>query len=400
MPFIHIPASKSISNRLLIMNALADADAPIENLSDCNDTRRLRAILQSDGNRFDVGNAGTVMRFLTAFLARTVGRWEIDGSERMRHRPVAPLVEALNRLGAHIEYTGNHGFPPLRIYGSHLKGGGVEMDGSASSQFATALLLIAPYTDEGVQLSLTGQVTSRSYIDMTIALQRRFGAEITTDGNRISVRPGAYRPVPFCVEADWTSASYFYEWMSVVGGGSVMLPGLLRDSVQGDARQCGLWYSLGVGTEFTAEGIMLIKKAVQTPAIFRADFSSMPDLVPSFAVSCCLKGIPFRMEGVETLRLKECDRLDALSTELRKLGYVLNISGDSSVLAWDGTTCAAEVHPHINPHGDHRMAMAFAAATPNRSNLAIDDKEVVSKSFPAFWEELASVTQNLVTSPS
>lgn len=382
---VALPSSKSISNRVLLLNALCDSNIAIENLSDCDDTCTMLRILNSDAHSFDVGHAGTAMRFLTAFLARMVGRWELTGSERMKQRPIGVLVEALNRLGARIEYAERPGYPPLRIQGSYLKGGELEIAASVSSQYVSALLMIAPFMERGLTLSLTGKVVSRTYIDMTIALMREFGAKVEMEDGRIRVEPQEYIAIPFCVESDWSAASYFYELLVVAEGGELELPGLRENSLQGDVRQKEVWETLGVRTFFEEGSVRLVKSLVR-PGRFDFDFVNMPDLVQSFAVACCIKEIPFVFTGVETLRIKETDRIAALIRELGKLGYVLQAEGDNR-LVWDGTKKEVE-EAEIATYHDHRMAMAFAPAALKYPGLMIRDKEVVTKSFPTYWEQL------------
>lgn len=386
---VKLPASKSISNRVLILNALSDSDMSVENLSDCDDTNHMLDVLNSDDCRFNIGHAGTAMRFLTAFLSRIVGRWEITGSERMQQRPIGVLVDALNKLGAHIEYTGQNGYPPLCIYGSYLKGGAIEIPASVSSQYISAILMIAPYMADGLQLTLTGKIVSRTYIDMTIALQREFGAEISVKDHYIHVKSGNYRPVHYRVESDWSGASYFYELLAIAESGTIVLPGLLPESLQGDSHQTEIWKQLGVHTRFTSQGAVIDKKD-SNQTVLKYDFTEMPDLVQSFAVACCMRNIPFEFSGVETLRIKETDRISALITELKKLGYLLK-TGECGQLIWDGECGQAEIHPRIMTYNDHRMAMAFAPAALKHPGLTIADQEVVSKSFPTYWEQFSAL---------
>ncbi|WP_251620952.1 3-phosphoshikimate 1-carboxyvinyltransferase [Odoribacter lunatus] len=382
---ITLPASKSISNRVLIINALADSVIPVHNLSDCDDTAVMLKILNSDTSCFDVGHAGTAMRFLTAYLARIVGIWEITGSARMKERPIAVLVDALNRLGARIEYKEKEGFPPLIIQGSYLQGGEMEIPASVSSQYISALMMVAPYMEKGLVLQLKGQVVSRAYITMTAAIMRQFGADVQLRENTIIIPPCSYTPHPFAVEADWSSASYFYELLAVAGKGEFRLPGLTADSLQGDAQQTRLWDKLGVETFFGTEAVRLKARETAAPAL-EHDFTDMPDLVQSFTVACCLKKIPFQFTGLRTLRIKETDRIAALTTELEKLGYHLQAEGDNN-LRWDGA-CGEVKQREINTYQDHRMAMAFAPAAWHMPGLIIRDKEVVAKSFPGYWEQL------------
>lgn len=382
---VRLPASKSISNRVLIINALADNNLPVENLADCDDTNSMLRVLNSDDNRFDIGHAGTAMRFLTAFLSRIVGCWEITGSERMQQRPISVLVDALNQLGARIEYTGKPGCPPLRIHGSLLLGGEIEMPASVSSQYISALMMIAPYMANGLKIKLTGKIVSRTYIEMTCHIMADFGAEVTFWESEIIVKPRPYIPVPFRVESDWSAASYFYELLAISGQGEIRMPGLLQCSTQGDSGQVSVWEKLGVSTRFEEGGVVISGGKPEVTKL-EYNFVEMPDLVQSFAVACCLMGLPFRFTGVETLRIKETDRLKALTDELGKLGYVLEIEGDNA-LSWDGI-CRSKGKLEIATYHDHRMAMAFAPAALKHPGMVIVDKEVVTKSFPDYWNEL------------
>lgn len=383
---VNLPGSKSISNRVLIINALANSNLPIENLADCDDTNSMRNVLNSHGNCFDIGHAGTAMRFLTAYLSRIIGKWELTGSERMKQRPIGVLVDALNQLGAKIVYTGKNGFPPLRIYGSFLVGGELEIPASVSSQYVSALMMVAPYMEKGLVLRLAGKIVSSTYIDMTVRIMRDFGAEVVRDGNVVRIVPGAYRPVRFRVESDWSAASYFYELLAIADAGEVWLSGLSPDSAQGDARQVEVWEKLGILSRFTSKGVVLTKTQPQISCL-KFNFIEMPDLVQSFAVACCMMGIPFDFKGVETLRIKETDRITALIEELAKLGYVLETEGDNC-LFWKGGRGLVNQAPEIRTYQDHRMAMAFAPAALKHPGLVIVDKEVVSKSFPGYWEEI------------
>lgn len=386
---VRLPASKSISNRVLVINALSESIFPVENLSDCDDTDSMLRVLRSNDCRFDVGHAGTAMRFLTAYLSRIVGCWEITGSERMKQRPIAVLVDALNELGAKIEYLGNPGCPPLRIYGSRLTGGEICIPASVSSQYVSALMMIAPYMEMGLKITLEGKIVSRTYIEMTARIMREFGAVANFGGNVISVEACPYVSVPYRVESDWSAASYFYEILAIAGKGELCLPGLAGDSLQGDAGQIRVWEKLGVKT-FFEEGRVILRKGQPETACLKYDFVEMPDVVQSFAVACCVVGIPFDFSGVETLRIKETDRLAALKAELAKLGYILDVDGNNR-LAWDGRRCEAAADPEIETYHDHRMAMAFAPAALKHPGLRIVNRAVVSKSFPDYWGQLQKV---------
>lgn len=386
---IKLPASKSISNRALILNALAYSSHDIQNLSDCDDTRVLIRALDSNDTRFDVGAAGTSMRFLTAFLAKTVGEWSITGSERMKQRPIRLLVDALNSLGAKIEYLENEGFPPLKIYGSALMGGEITLNGGVSSQYISALMMIAPYMVNGLVIKLEGKVISVPYIEMTRSMMAEFGVHTSFENNTISIEPQRYTPIAFTVESDWSAASYWYELLSIAGKGEVFLEGLKQNSYQGDSRVAGLFEQLGVTTDYLPDGVRLTPNDNYTQH-FSYNFINEPDLAQTFAVTCCIKGIAFEFSGLQSLKIKETDRVAALINELAKLGFVIEEPAEG-MLAWKGATKAAQQPlPVIKTYDDHRMAMAFAPAALAQK-LEIEHPEVVSKSYPHFWKDLGMV---------
>jgi len=334
---IDLPASKSISNRALILNALSYSPYDIQNLSDCDDTRVTLEALDSNDTTFDIGAAGTAMRFLTAFLAKTVGEWIITGSERMKHRPVRILVEALNSLGAKIEYIEKEGFPPLKIFGCALTGGEIHLNGSVSSQYISALMMIAPFMQKGLKITLDGKIISRPYIEMTIQMMQEFGAEIELTENTIHIEPQDYTPIEYLVESDWTAASYWYEMLSLVGQGNIFLNGLFQDSYQGDSKVAELFEQLGIHTTYMSEGILLTSTKINAVSL-EFDFTDQPDLAQTLAVTCCFKGIPFIFTGLHSLKIKETDRIAALINELSKLGFMLTEAGEGK-LVWDGEYC-------------------------------------------------------------
>jgi len=382
---ITLPASKSISNRALILNALAYSPYDIQNLSDCDDTRVTVKALDSNDTTFDIGAAGTSMRFLTAFLAKTVGEWVITGSERMKQRPIKLLVEALNSLGARIEYMEKEGYPPLRIFGSALTGGEITLNGGISSQYISALMMIAPFMQEGLKIVLEGNVISVPYIHMTMSMMKEYGAKVSFENNIISIEPQTYNPIQYKVESDWSGASYWYEILSLTGKGKVFLAGLFQNSYQGDSRVAGLFEQLGVSSEYRADGVLLTANN-QNISKFEYDFVDQPDLAQTFAVTCCLKGIPFHFSGLQTLKIKETDRIAALTNELRKLGFVLTEPAEGQ-LAWTGERCEQAGTISIATYEDHRMAMAFAPAALVYP-IIIEHPEVVSKSYPGFWSDI------------
>lgn len=384
---VQLPASKSISNRVLILDALSYNPQDALNLADCDDTRVLYDALHSDGCDFDIGAAGTAMRFLTAFLSKIVGEWTITGTERMKHRPIKILVDALNTLGARIEYMEKEGFPPLRIFGSALQGGEIRLDGSVSSQYISALLMIAPTMEKGLTLHLAGKVVSKPYIRLTLQLMRQYGVRSTWTGSTIRVAPQPYVPLQYAVEADWSAASYWYEIMALGRLPEIRLKGLVRNSLQGDAAGAGLFDRLGVETTFTPEGVMLRKRGNRCRQLVY-DFTDEPDLAQTFAVTCALLGVPFRFSGLQSLKIKETDRIEALKNEMRKLGCLLT-DKRGSILEWNGERCEPESRPLIATYEDHRMAMAFApAALAFPEGVRIADPGVVGKSYPRYWDDL------------
>ncbi|MBN2805823.1 MAG: 3-phosphoshikimate 1-carboxyvinyltransferase, partial [Prolixibacteraceae bacterium] len=354
---ITLPASKSISNRVLIINALAYSPYGIKNLSDSDDTRVMEQVLNSNTNRFDIGHAGTAMRFLTAFLSKIVGEWELTGSERMQQRPIKILVDALNRLGANISYLKNEGFPPLKIVGANLQGGTLELDGSISSQYISALLMIAPTVQGGLKLVLKNKITSASYIDMTLKLMARFGIQYQWAGNTITLAQQAYQPVPFTVEADWSGASYWYQMAVLANEANVLLKGLQLDSLQGDCAQAKWFEDFGIHSHQEADGVRLTKSGTLLPAKYLQNFVENPDIAQTFAVMCVCKRIPFHFSGLETLKIKETDRINALMLELGKLGARL-YEPKHGELAWDGVLDETKFNSTvaIDTYHDHRMA--------------------------------------------
>ena len=384
---IQLPSSKSISNRALIINALGNGTHHPENLSDCDDTRVMIRALNDDKETIDIMAAGTAMRFLTAYLSVTPGTRIITGTERMQQRPIQVLVNALRELGADIEYVANDGFPPLRITGRELRKDTISLPGNVSSQYISALLMIAPVLTNGLTIRLTGDIISRPYINLTLQLMNDFGARAEwTDDHRLKVEPQAYHSTPFYVESDWSAASYWYQIVALSKEAEVTLPGLFKDSYQGDSQVAGIFRSLGVETIYKDKTVIL-KKNGKSVERLDYDFINQPDLAQTFVVTCALLNIPFRFSGLQSLKIKETDRMAALITEMRKLGYILHET-DGSVLSWEGERCTTEEHPAIDTYEDHRMAMAFAPTCLALPEILINNPQVVSKSYPRYWEDL------------
>ena len=383
---VQLPASKSISNRAIILNALSLNLHPISNLSDCEDTSVIIDSFNSNSNVFDVKGAGTAMRFLTAFLAGMEGEWIIRGSKRMHERPIHPLVETLNALGADIDYLEKEGFPPLKITGRPLKGGEVYLAGDISSQFISALLMIAPLMKNGLTIHIEKNIVSRPYIDLTLGMMKEYGVHARWENNDITVKPQKYKAVELTVEADWSAASYWYEIVSLLPGSEVKLKGLMKKSLQGDANVANLFTDLGVTTEYISDGIVIRNTKKKTKKFFH-DFVNEPDLAQTFAATCCFKGIPFLFSGIQSLKIKETDRVAALISELKKLGFLLKENG-KGILEWDGERCFPDKEPAIDTYDDHRMAMSLAPGAVVFKSLIINDPAVVSKSYPNFWSDL------------
>lgn len=386
---VQLAASKSISNRALILKALSNSPYPIENLSDCDDTRVMIEAFSNNSNAIDIGAAGTSMRFLTAYLSHLPGEWTITGTERMQKRPINILVEALNAIGAHIEYLKTKGFPPLKIRGKALTGGEVYLSGGISSQFISALLMIAPTMEKGLIIHLEGDIISIPYIKLTLKMMSEFGVKADWSDNIIKIYPNEYKPVKYIVESDWSAASYWYEIASLSDNAHIELKGLFKESGQGDSKVADLFVDLGVNTEYTEDGVILTKTDRIAKKMFH-NFVNEPDLAQTFVVTCCLKNIPFLFTGLQTLKIKETDRIEALKIEMRKLGYIITDSKDS-ILEWNGERCEPDTDPIIATYEDHRMAMAFAPASIKLDHLNIEEPQVVSKSYPNYWNDLRMI---------
>ena len=392
---VNLPASKSISNRALIINALAGNSIVPVNMSDCDDTNVILKALDEMPPVIDIMAAGTAMRFMTAYLAVTPGEHILTGTQRMKQRPIKALVDALKYIGADIEYTEAEGFPPLRIRGRHLDGGHIEIKGDISSQYISALLMIAPVLADGLEIKLDGEIVSRPYIDLTMCMMRGFGADAEwTGADTIKVNPKPYEPKSFIIENDWSAASYWYEALMLRrdAESEITLTGLTDGSRQGDSAIKYLFSMLGVRTTFKTRerGVptTVTLKLVETkPPRLDYDFVNQPDMAQTMTVCCALSDIPFRFTGLASLKIKETDRLDALKTEMRKLGYVVR-ENNTGELSWNGERCRPDNDIVINTYEDHRMAMAFAPATILYPGIKIDNPHVVSKSYPHFWDDM------------
>ena len=393
---VKLPASKSISNRALIIHTLAGGTHTPANLSTCDDTEVLVRALKDMPPVINIKAAGTAMRFMTTLLSATdSGEHVITGTERMQHRPIKPLVDALRHLGADISYESKEGFPPLRIRGRRLTGGVLEVESSVSSQYISALLLIGPTLEHGLELRLQGEVISRPYIDLTLWMMREFGADAEWNSvDTITVRPKIYKEREhYYIENDWSAASYWYEMVALSKDreAEVTLEGLMDGSKQGDSAVRYIFSLLGVNTKMASRRhgeitTVTLKKSKNRVKRLEYDFAGQPDLAQTVVVCCALLGVHFHFTGLQTLKIKETDRIEALKKEMGKLGYVIR-DVDGQELIWEGERCEPQELPTIDTYEDHRMALAFAPAALLRP-VAINNPSVVSKSYPHYWEDL------------
>lgn len=371
-------------------------------LSDSSDTVVMQKLLwkistiSSDSEKIteiNVGNAGTVMRFLTALLAVTPGKWLITGTERMQQRPVKPLTDALQKLGADMTFTNNPGFPPIMIQGNpHLKGGTVELNAGISSQFISALMMLGPVLKGGIQIELKGDIISASYIRMTQELMQKAGAHVKFGGNAVEIEEGKYNTVDFSaiVEPDWSAAAFWYQVAAFSPDARIFLSGLRSESVQGDSVLPSIYENLGVKSVFTEDGLLLTNSGHPTTGEFDFDFTDCPDLAQALIVSCAALEINGRFTGLKTLRVKETDRIAALKNELSKLGYEIDVVDDQIVLSGNAPVAEAKNTPVVvKCYDDHRMAMSFATLALLRDDICLDEPEVVKKSYPGFWTDMA-----------
>jgi 3-phosphoshikimate 1-carboxyvinyltransferase len=391
---IELPASKSVSNRALIIHALSGGDILPRNLSDCDDTEVIIQALSKMPYEIDIKAAGTAMRFLTAYLSVTEGEHVITGTDRMKRRPIGALVDALRYLDADIAYVDEESYPPLLIKGKPLQGGKIAIPGNISSQYISALLMIGPKLENGLELQLTDDIISRPYIDLTLWIMREFGANADwTDVDTITVKPGPYRQQEYLIENDWSASSYWYEMLALCNGmdSEVRFTGLMDGSKQGDSVVKYIFSLLGIRTAFEnkAQGTPTTVTLTRHESMLTRldyDFVNSPDLAQTFVVTCALMDKPFHFTGLGSLRIKETDRIQALKNELRKLGYLIYERNDTELL-WDGARCEPTLEP-IDTYEDHRMALAFAPAALKFPGLSIRNPEVVTKSYPHYWDDL------------
>jgi len=399
---ITLPLSKSIVNRLLVINRLSGASTIRGLVPDSTDTvvmQNLLQVIKSDSSNpeisteINVGNAGTVMRFLTALLAVTAGKWIITGTERMQQRPVKPLTDALQSLGADLVFKNNPGYPPIQIIGNpQLKGGKVQLNAGISSQFISALMMLGPILNGGIVIELQGEIISASYIRMTRALMQKAGADVNFTGTKVIIKEQKYKKIDFnaIVEPDWSAAAFWYQVAAFTTDARILLNGLHSESVQGDSVLPEIYINLGVRSVFTGEGLLLTKSGEPTVMEFNYDFTECPDLAQAVIVTCAALGVKGHFTGLRTLRVKETDRIEALRNELTKLGYGVDVVDNEIFLSGTKFSDKRDHTPVVvKCYDDHRMAMSFATLALLRDDIAIEDPEVVKKSYPGFWKDMA-----------
>ena len=378
-----VPTSKSIANRLLIIQALAKT-GEIKNLSTANDTVILHKMLRTLPMIMDVGHAGTAFRFLTAFLSITNGAWVLTGSDRMKKRPISPLVDALRYLGADIEYTESEGFPPLKINGKPLNGGAVTIDSSLSSQFISALMMIGPKLKNGLKISIKGEQVSVSYIEMTKKLMQQCGAKMAISNGGVEIENSDYDFGVIAVERDWSAISFWYEMVLIGEIAHVLISDVVENSIQGDAFVQDLFLPFGVHSRFDSEGLHLSYESPLADLPSKINLNSTPDLTQPFIVAMAAIGHEIEITGVQHLKHKETDRAEALKIELAKFGAELAVS-DASLTLKKGTIHKPKTA--IKTYQDHRMAMAFTPLSLIYGEIEIENPEVVTKSYPDFWTQ-------------
>lgn len=388
---IPLEASKSESNRALIINALSGNKSTIHNLSNARDTQTMLRLLASEEETLDVLDAGTTMRFLTAYTAIGEKPRILTGTERMQQRPIKILGKALSRIGAKVKYLNQDGFPPHEIKPIITqKEQEISIKGDVSSQFISALLMIAPCLPKGLTLNLKGKIGSRPYIQMTLDMMKLFGVTANWTNNNIEIKPQAYGTYSYVVESDWSGASYWFSFVAMAEQAQVKLLGLRQKSLQGDIAIVRIMNQLGVMSTFEEDGVVLQKIPHQKEVAI--DFSDCPDLAQTVAVVCGVKGISCRMTGLESLRIKETDRIRALKRELKKFNIKLK-EVEEGVWQIKSKFEPGQTEVTVDTYEDHRMAMAFAPLC-TQQDIVINDPEVVNKSYPSFWEHIALVTNS------
>ena len=385
---IKITGSKSETNRLLFLQSLFP-NFKIQNKSNSEDSSVMQAALKSTSDSIDINHAGTAMRFLTSYFSQLEGREVIlTGSKRMQQRPIKILVDALKSLGASIEYEKKQGYPPLKIKGKKLDGGSISLPANISSQYISSLIMLGPILKAGIELNLKGTITSMPYINMTLDLLKRLGIKTEFKGHRILVKnTSKSKNTIQVVESDWSSASYFFSIVALSDKAKIYLSNYKSNSLQGDSILRIIYKQLGVNSYFEGNNLILEKEKISSLKSIKWDLSNAPDIAQTIAVSCYGLGVACDLEGLHTLKIKETDRLVALDTELSKLGAKISVTDKSLHLSSDQDF---QKGINISTYNDHRMAMAFAPLAL-KIPLSVEKAEVVSKSYPSFWEDLNSL---------
>ena len=390
---IDLESSKSISNRLLILKEFCKTKFEIQNLSNAKDTKILNELLYSFKSTKDINceDAGTALRFVIAFLATKEGIWKVSGSERMHERPVKPLIDCLTELGSEIKYLEKEAVPPIEIKSKKLKSKKLSLPGDISSQFISALLMIAPTIENGLTLEITSKVLSKPYIDMTLNLMSEFGIKYSWENNLIKVEKQNYLAKNIKVENDWSAASFWYSFLALSKSGEIKIPNLYANSIQGDSVLSIIYSKLGIKTEFNADSIILSKTKNIAKEI-ELDLSNHPDLALPIIVTCSGLGIKAHLMGLESLKIKESNRLECIKKELEKFNVICSIS-DSSIKIKENQNIV-QPKSTIECHNDHRIAMSIAPLCMKVNSIKFDNKNIVNKSYPKFWEDFDRVSKN------
>ncbi|HAP01499.1 MAG TPA: 3-phosphoshikimate 1-carboxyvinyltransferase [Bacteroidetes bacterium] len=390
---IKLPSSKSISNRVLIIQALSEKKFQIKNISDSDDSQNLIRALELKSNTIDAGEGGTTFRFLLAYLACTNGEWKLTGNKRLFERPLIPLIDALKKLGAEIQPKKNF----ISIRGKELDGGKISIDASISSQFISALLLVAPRMKNGLQLTLKGKTVSMPYIEMTMQLMQQFGGDVKWNGNTISVAKGNYSEKKFSVEADWSATSYFYELVAQKPKSKLLLRGLKKNSLQGDSIVAEIFEAFGVKTTFNSKGAVIENNsATNAPMNSKQhlifDLKDTPDLFPALVVTCAACGISATFKNISHLNSKESERANVFEKILSQLGC--KVKQAKNIFSISGCIQPPTINHQISTYNDHRIAMSLAPLASILPSVEIENENVVNKSFPHFWEEFLKVSKS------
>ncbi len=379
--------SKSIANRVLLLQALSENEFTTDFPGNSDDVKLMQAALNNSSGLIDAGMAGTVLRFLTAGFSIMPGKRLLTGSERLKQRPLNHLTDALIELGAELHFKEKPGFAPIEISGKLLQGGKIKIDASVSSQFISALMLIGPYLNHGLEIELVGNIVSNSYLELTQGIMQQLGLEVEIYSNKILVKQGNPIKQVFKIEADWSAAAYWLAFVALIPNAEISLEGLFENSLQGDSGVLELLHQFGV--EYSWRNDMLIAKnnpEISKPKFFKYDFTQMPDQAQTFAFLCAALGVEAELIGLQTLKHKETDRILALHTELKKLG--IEVDSNEQTIRLSGKITATELS--LSTYNDHRMAMA-GALIATKIPVRLENPDVVSKSYPDFWKDLFSI---------